>query len=218
MRLAVAAKILAIGRESSSWHRRRPRRPGPPMMFHHGREAGPRQAASTPSTTLHAQQTGPPSERRQLHPGHTEILAEFCRCGQAHAMMLYLETNASGAWRIRRPRPRARDRAWASSTSTPHTSLSERVFEAGDDGGRSYAKIRLADRAMRGALDPAACRREIAVSALQPACRRRWSLRRRGTNDRSARLSSLGQPGGGSTLRVRFPMTPLSITALAGAC
>ena len=48
------------------------------------------------------------------HPGHTEILAEYCGVAD-HAMMLYLETNSAGGGESR-PRPRVAVPAWAWST------------------------------------------------------------------------------------------------------
>ncbi len=49
------------------------------------------------------------------HPGHTEILAEYCGVPD-HAMMLYLETNAAEAGESPAPSAR-RGPGWASSTS-----------------------------------------------------------------------------------------------------
>ena len=94
------------------------------------------------------------------HPGHTEILAEYCGAAQ-HAMMLYLETTASDDGRT----PAARRGTGLGVVHvTLHVAL-KRVFELMTT--RSVlSTIRLADRAMRpltGGLPP-----RIAVSALNP--------------------------------------------------
>jgi 4-hydroxythreonine-4-phosphate dehydrogenase len=98
------------------------------------------------------------------HPGHTEILAEFCGVPD-HAMMLYLETDASGSNGIDSPALPARH---GSGLGVVHVTLHvalKRVFELMTTDS-VLAKIRLADRAMRpltGGLAP-----RIAVSALNP--------------------------------------------------
>ena len=94
------------------------------------------------------------------HPGHTEILAEFCGVAD-HAMMLYLETNA------REPVESAAARR-GTGLGVVHVTLHvalKRVFELVTTEA-ILAKIRLADRAMRpltGGLPP-----RIAVTALNP--------------------------------------------------
>ena len=96
------------------------------------------------------------------HPGHTEILAEFCGVAD-HAMMLYLETNASNASGSPAP-PARRGTGLGVVHVTLHVAL-KRVFELMTTEA-VLAKIRLADRAMRpltGGLPP-----RIAVSALNP--------------------------------------------------
>ena len=96
------------------------------------------------------------------HPGHTEILAEFCGVAE-HAMMLYLETNASDA--SEPPAPAARRGTGLGVVHvTLHVAL-KRVFELMTIDA-ILAKVRLADRAMRpltGGLPP-----RIAVAALNP--------------------------------------------------
>jgi 4-hydroxythreonine-4-phosphate dehydrogenase len=98
------------------------------------------------------------------HPGHTEILAEFCGVPD-HAMMLYLETDASGSNGIDSPAlPARRGSGLGVVHVTLHVAL-KRVFELMTTDS-VLAKIRLADRAMRpltGGLAP-----RIAVSALNP--------------------------------------------------
>ncbi len=96
------------------------------------------------------------------HPGHTEILADFCGVID-HAMMLYLETNASRGGGS--PAPSARH---ATGLGVVHVTLHvalKRVFELVTTEA-VLSKIRLADRAMRpltAGLPP-----RIAVSALNP--------------------------------------------------
>jgi 4-hydroxythreonine-4-phosphate dehydrogenase len=96
------------------------------------------------------------------HPGHTEILAEFCGVAQ-HAMMLYLETNASETGG-----PRASAARRGTGLGVVHVTLHvalKRVFELVTIEA-ILANIRLADQAMRpltGGLPP-----RIAVSALNP--------------------------------------------------
>jgi 4-phospho-D-threonate 3-dehydrogenase / 4-phospho-D-erythronate 3-dehydrogenase len=96
------------------------------------------------------------------HPGHTEILAEFCGVAD-HAMMLYLETHASEAGGS--PAPAARRGTGLGVVHvTLHVALM-RVFELVTTEA-ILAKIRLADRAMRpltGGSPP-----RIAVTALNP--------------------------------------------------
>jgi 4-hydroxythreonine-4-phosphate dehydrogenase len=98
------------------------------------------------------------------HPGHTEILAEFCGVPD-HAMMLYLETDASGSSGIHSPAlPARHGNGLGVVHVTLHVAL-KRVFELMTTDS-VLAKIRLADRAMRpltGGLAP-----RIAVSALNP--------------------------------------------------
>jgi 4-phospho-D-threonate 3-dehydrogenase / 4-phospho-D-erythronate 3-dehydrogenase len=94
------------------------------------------------------------------HPGHTEILAEFCGVAD-HAMMLYLETNAPD--RVESAAAR-RGTGLGVVHVTLHVAL-KRVFGLMTTDA-VLSKIRLADRAMRpltGGLPP-----RIAVSALNP--------------------------------------------------
>jgi 4-hydroxythreonine-4-phosphate dehydrogenase len=96
------------------------------------------------------------------HPGHTEILAEYCGV-KDHAMMLYLETNASDAAKSSGLAAR-RGTGLGVVHVTLHVAL-KRVFELMTTEA-VLSKIRLADRAMRpltGGLPP-----RIAVSALNP--------------------------------------------------
>jgi 4-phospho-D-threonate 3-dehydrogenase / 4-phospho-D-erythronate 3-dehydrogenase len=96
------------------------------------------------------------------HPGHTEILAEFCGVTQ-HAMMLYLETNATEAGKSGASTAR-RGIGLGVVHVTLHVAL-KRVFELMTTDA-VLSKIRLADLAMRpltGGLPP-----RIAVSALNP--------------------------------------------------
>ena len=96
------------------------------------------------------------------HPGHTEILAEYCGVAD-HAMMLYLETTASDAFKP--PAPSARRGTGLGVVHvTLHVAL-RRVFELLTQQA-VLSKIRLADDAMRpltGGLPP-----RIAVAALNP--------------------------------------------------
>jgi len=96
------------------------------------------------------------------HPGHTEILAEFCGVAE-HAMMLYLETNASEA--NKPPAPCARRGTGLGVVHmTLHIAL-KRVFELITTEA-ILSKIRLADQAIRpltGGLPP-----RIAVASLNP--------------------------------------------------
>ena len=96
------------------------------------------------------------------HPGHTEILAEFCGAAD-HAMMLYLETDAATASGSPAP-PARRGTGLGVVHVTLHVAL-KRVFELMTTEA-VLAKIRLADRAMRPLTGGAAPR--IAVSALNP--------------------------------------------------
>jgi 4-phospho-D-threonate 3-dehydrogenase / 4-phospho-D-erythronate 3-dehydrogenase len=94
------------------------------------------------------------------HPGHTEILAEYCGADH-HAMMLYLETNAPDDGRSPAGR---RGTGLGVVHVTLHVAL-KRVFELMTTQS-VLETIRLADRAMRpltGGLAP-----RIAVSALNP--------------------------------------------------
>jgi 4-phospho-D-threonate 3-dehydrogenase / 4-phospho-D-erythronate 3-dehydrogenase len=96
------------------------------------------------------------------HPGHTEILAEFCGAAE-HAMMLYLETDAANASDSPAP-PSRRGTGLGVVHVTLHVAL-KRVFELMTTEA-ILAKIRLADQAMRpltGGSPP-----RIAVSALNP--------------------------------------------------
>ncbi len=96
------------------------------------------------------------------HPGHTEILAEFCKTPD-HAMMLYLEAE-DARQNANSSAPREKVRAWASFTSRC-TSRSSRSSSSITTES-VLAKIRLADRAMRpltGGSPP-----RIAVSSLNP--------------------------------------------------
>jgi 4-hydroxythreonine-4-phosphate dehydrogenase len=96
------------------------------------------------------------------HPGHTEILAECCGVAD-HAMMLYLETNASDAGEP--PVSLARRGTGLGVVHvTLHVAL-KRIFELLTTEA-VVSKIRLADQAMRpltGGLPP-----RIAVASLNP--------------------------------------------------
>ena len=97
------------------------------------------------------------------HPGHTEILAEYCGVAD-HAMMLYLETNARPA-ASEPPAPAARRGTGLGVVHvTLHVALKQ-VFELVTTEA-VLSKIRLADQAMRpltGGLPP-----RIAVASLNP--------------------------------------------------
>jgi 4-hydroxythreonine-4-phosphate dehydrogenase len=93
------------------------------------------------------------------HPGHTEILAEFCKSPE-HAMMLYLETN-----RAEETSPDARR---ASGLGVVHVTLHvalKQVFEL-ITRESVLSKIRLAEKAMRPLTGDIAPR--IAVTSLNP--------------------------------------------------
>jgi 4-hydroxythreonine-4-phosphate dehydrogenase len=95
-----------------------------------------------------------------IHPGHTEILAEFCGVAD-HAMMLYLETSAAAGDQIT---PRRRGTGLGVVHVTLHVALRE-VFKLLTIEA-VLSKIRLADRSMRpltGGLPP-----RIAVASLNP--------------------------------------------------
>jgi 4-phospho-D-threonate 3-dehydrogenase / 4-phospho-D-erythronate 3-dehydrogenase len=99
-------------------------------------------------------------QARVSHPGHTEILAEFCGV-KDHAMMLYLETKAAER---RGTEAGRRGTGLGVVHVTLHVAL-KRVFELMTTRA-VLEKIRLADRAMRpltGGMPP-----RIAVSALNP--------------------------------------------------
>jgi 4-hydroxythreonine-4-phosphate dehydrogenase len=96
------------------------------------------------------------------HPGHTEILAEYCKVPD-HAMMLYLEADATGesAANVKGAR---RGAGLGVVHVTLHVALKQ-VFDLITIDS-VLSKIRLADRAMRpltGGLPP-----RIAVSSLNP--------------------------------------------------
>ncbi len=96
------------------------------------------------------------------HPGHTEILAEYCGV-KHHAMMLYLETDLSAHGQP--PAPAARR---GSGLGVVHVTLHvalKRVFELLSTES-ILETIRLADRAMRPLTNALAPR--VAVSALNP--------------------------------------------------
>ena len=96
------------------------------------------------------------------HPGHTEILAEYCGVAD-HAMMLYLETKARTPASPHAPAAR-RGTGLGVVHVTLHVAL-KRVFELLTTEA-VLSKIRLADRAMRpltGGLPP-----RIAVASLNP--------------------------------------------------
>jgi len=96
------------------------------------------------------------------HPGHTEILAE--RCGVVdHAMMLYLETNASVG-----SESGTREKRRGSGLGVVHVTLHVALRQVFALLNRDsvLSKIRLADQAMRpltGGLPP-----RIAVASLNP--------------------------------------------------
>jgi 4-hydroxythreonine-4-phosphate dehydrogenase len=96
------------------------------------------------------------------HPGHTEILAEYCGA-RHHAMMLYLATEARGDGRSATG-PARRGTGLGVVHVTLHVAL-KRVFELMTTEA-VLSTIRLADQAMRpltGGMPP-----RIAVSALNP--------------------------------------------------
>ena len=97
------------------------------------------------------------------HPGHTEILAEFCGVAD-HAMMLYLETRA---WLIRTRSPSPGGRV-GTGLGVVHVTLHvalRRVFQLLTTEA-VLAKIRLADQAMRPLT--AVWPPRIAVASLNP--------------------------------------------------
>jgi 4-phospho-D-threonate 3-dehydrogenase / 4-phospho-D-erythronate 3-dehydrogenase len=96
------------------------------------------------------------------HPGHTEILAEFCGVPE-HAMMLYLETIGSDAGECRTPKAR-RGTGLGVVHVTLHVALKQ-VFELVTTQA-VLSKIRLADQAMRPLTAGSPPR--IAVAALNP--------------------------------------------------
>ena len=104
----------------------------------------------------------PSTKRASAHPGHTEILAE--RCGVVdHAMMLYLETNASVGSEFD-TREKRRGTGLGVVHVTLHVALRQVFALVNRDSVLS--KIRLADQAMRpltGGLPP-----RIAVASLNP--------------------------------------------------
>ena len=96
------------------------------------------------------------------HPGHTEILAEYCRVPE-HAMMLYLEDDESRAHAAAAKKARRGDGLGVVHV-TLHVALKQ-VFDL-ISADTVLSKIRLADSAMRpltGGLPP-----RIAVSSLNP--------------------------------------------------
>jgi len=96
------------------------------------------------------------------HPGHTEILAEYCGVSD-HAMMLYLETSSAGGGQSPAP-PARRGTGLGVVHVTLHVALRQ-VFELLTIEA-VLSKIRLADQAMRpltGGLPP-----RIAVASLNP--------------------------------------------------
>jgi 4-hydroxythreonine-4-phosphate dehydrogenase len=96
------------------------------------------------------------------HPGHTEILAEYCGVPD-HAMMLYLETGETAAGAAAAPASRQRTGLGVVHV-TLHVAL-KRVFELVTTEA-VLLKIRLADRALRPLISGLAPR--IAVSSLNP--------------------------------------------------
>jgi 4-hydroxythreonine-4-phosphate dehydrogenase len=97
-----------------------------------------------------------------IHPGHTEILAEYCRVPD-HAMMLYLENNESATNSATADTARRRNGLGVVHV-TLHVALKQ-VFDLITTES-VLSKIRLADSAMRpltGGLPP-----RIAVSSLNP--------------------------------------------------
>jgi 4-hydroxythreonine-4-phosphate dehydrogenase len=96
------------------------------------------------------------------HPGHTEILAEYCGVAD-HAMMLYLESNGPDAGEPAGPAAR-RGRGLGVVHVTLHVAL-KRVFELLTTSA-VVSKISLADRAIRPLTDGLPPR--IAVASLNP--------------------------------------------------
>jgi 4-hydroxythreonine-4-phosphate dehydrogenase len=97
-----------------------------------------------------------------IHPGHTEILAEYCKVAD-HAMMLYLETNESPT-HLPATKMARKGHGLGVVHVTLHVALKQ-VFDLITTGS-VLSKIRLADSAMRpltGGLPP-----RIAVSSLNP--------------------------------------------------
>jgi 4-phospho-D-threonate 3-dehydrogenase / 4-phospho-D-erythronate 3-dehydrogenase len=97
-----------------------------------------------------------------VHPGHTEILAEFCKTPD-HAMMLYLENDKAGAGAIA-PKHARRSLGLGVVHVTLHVAL-KKVFELITIES-VLSKIQLADRAMRPLTDGSAPR--VAVTSLNP--------------------------------------------------
>jgi 4-hydroxythreonine-4-phosphate dehydrogenase len=97
-----------------------------------------------------------------VHPGHTEILAEFCRAPD-HAMMLYLENDVADAGAADAKSAR-RSCGLGVVHVTLHVALNQ-VFELITTES-VLSKIQLADRAMRPLTDGSSPR--IAVTSLNP--------------------------------------------------
>jgi 4-hydroxythreonine-4-phosphate dehydrogenase len=96
------------------------------------------------------------------HPGHTEILAEYCGVAD-HAMMLYIETDAQN-----RTEPSGIPARRGSGLGVVHVTLHvalKRVFELLTTEA-ILSKIRLADRALRPLTNGLAPR--VAVASLNP--------------------------------------------------
>jgi 4-hydroxythreonine-4-phosphate dehydrogenase len=97
-----------------------------------------------------------------VHPGHTEILAEFCKTPD-HAMMLYLENGVEGAGAVAAKHAR-RSCGLGVVHVTLHVALKQ-IFELITTQS-VLSKIQLADRAMRPLTDGSSPR--IAVTSLNP--------------------------------------------------